>query len=331
MKIFKKNYLKVFVKLNVVSVSFVFILLGCQTSDFGLVTEDKDFKEIISTPDSTTESLDQKKVNKNKLFNTSSDTELVRPKIGLILGPGLAYTLAHLGVLKAINDQKIPIHVIAGMEWSSLIAANYALNGAINDMRWKAFQGSFSNVVSTGFLRGSVKETSNEIFNKLISEYTRGRSIQQSRISFVCPGFQISKNKPVYFKSGSYVQALQSCMKVPPLAQTESPIWAFISEAKSLVQELKSMGAQKIIYIGAIPTSGMNWGKEGESVEGRDKYFWAQVVHGLNPKWTGVDHVLQLSTESHSALDFKNARRIIEDSEQKAQEYFSKFARTYSF
>lgn len=310
----------------------MFFLAGCQTSDFGLITEDKAKKDQTPiTEPSKDETLDQKKVNRNKLFNTSDDKESVRPKIGLILGPGLAYSLAHLGALKAINDQKIPIHVIAGMEWSSLIAANYALNGAVNDMRWKAFQGSFSNAVSTGFLRGAIKETSDDVYENLITQYTRGRSINQSKVSFICPAIQISKGKELYFKSGAYAQALQSCMKVPPLAQTAASSWAFITEARGLVQEMKAMGAQKIIYLGAIPTMGMNWGKDSGSIEGRDKYFWAQVINALNPKAMGVDHSLNLATDGHLALDFKNARRMIEDSEEKAQDYFARFARTYSF
>ncbi len=309
-----------------------FILTACQTSDFGLVTEDKTKKDqtVVDQP-AKDDSLDQKKVNKNKLFNTSEDKGAVRPKIGLILGPGLSYSLAHLGALKAINDQKIPIHVVAGMDWSSLIAANFALNGAVNDMRWKAFQGHFGNAVSTGFLRGTIKETSNDVYDTLINQYTRGRNIAHSKISFICPAIQISKGKELYYKNGSFAQALMSCMKVPPLAQSESASWAFVTEAKGLVQQMRTMGAEKIVYIGAIPSAGMNWGKESGSLEGRDKYFWAQVINAMDPKAMGADHSLNLATDGHLALDFKNVKRMIEDSEQKAQDYFARFARTYSF
>jgi hypothetical protein len=311
-------------------------LTACQTSDFGLVTredqKDKVVKDQSPQPeDEDGKSLDQKKVNKNKLFNTTDNQENVRPKIGLILGPGLAYSMAHLGVLKAINDQKIPIHVVGGMGWSSLIAANFALNGAVNDMRWKAFQGSFSNAVSTGFLGGSIKETSDAVYTSLISEYTRGQSLSQSKISFLCPALQITRGRSMIFKSGSYAQALGACMKVPPLAQTEANAWAYILETQDLVQQMKSQGVQKIVYINVIPSTGMNWGKDASSIDGRDKLFWAQVINGLNPKSLGVDHILNLSTEGQLALDFKNTRRMIEDSEKKAQDYFSRFARTYSF
>lgn len=314
----------------------LFFLTACQTSDFGLVTRDEHDKEISKKEqqekqDSKEESLDQKSVNRNKLFNTSEDQENVRPKIGLILGPGLSYTMAHLGALKALNDQKIPVHVVSGMEWASLIAANYALNGAINDMRWKAFQGSFSNAVSTGFLGGSIKETNEDVYHSLINQYTRGRSVSQSKIPFVCPAIQISKGKSLIIKSGSYAQALEACMKVPPLAQKEVSTWAYLLEIRELVQSMKTMGAQKIVFVNAIPTTGMNWGKASSAVEARDKLFWAQVQNGLNAKNMGVDHVLNLATDGHLALDFKDVKRIIEASEKKSQDYFARFARTYSF
>ena len=318
-----------------VLVIFTFFLTACQTSDFGLVTRDEHKEAVSKDKDSKVEtkdeSLDQKHVNKNKLFNTSGNEENVRPKVGLILGPGLSYTMAHLGALKAINDQKIPIHAISGMEWSSLIAANYAINGAINDMRWKAFQGSFAGAVSTGLLSGGVKETDEDVYQSLIDQYTRGRSIAQSKIPFFCPAIQIVKGKSVVVKSGSYAQALRSCMKVPPLAQREVSTWAYLLEVRDLIQNMKASGVQKIVFINAIPTSGLNWGKAASSVEARDKLFWAQVINSLNVKSLGVDHILNLSTEGHSALDFKNVRRMIESSEEKSQDYFARFARTYSF
>ena len=313
---------------------FFLFLSACQTSDFGLVTREtvKDQQTADDISDVKPEdSLDQKKVNGNKLFNTSENQEKIRPKIGLILGPGLSYTMAHLGALKAINEQKIPIHNIAGMGWSSLIAANYALNGAVNDMRWKAFQGSFANSVSTGFLGGSIKETGDGIYNSLINQYTRGRSITQSKIPFSCPALQVSQGKAVIYKSGGYTQVLLGCMKVPPLAQTESKTWAFILETQALVQHLKRQGAQKVVFLNVIPMQGMIWGKDSSAIDARDKMFWAQVINGLNPKSLGADHVLNLSTDGHMALDFKNVKRMIETSEQKASDYFAKFARTYSF
>ena len=47
-------------------------------------------------------------------------------KIGIALGGGAARGYAHIGVLKAIDELKIPIHFISGTSIGSFIGALYA-------------------------------------------------------------------------------------------------------------------------------------------------------------------------------------------------------------
>src|SRR6202451_3842865 len=49
-----------------------------------------------------------------------------RPKIGLALGGGFARGIAHLGVLHALEKQKIPITCIAGTSAGALAGMAYA-------------------------------------------------------------------------------------------------------------------------------------------------------------------------------------------------------------
>ena len=48
-----------------------------------------------------------------------------RPKIGLALGSGGARGFAHLGVIKVLVENKIPIDYIAGSSMGSLVACFY--------------------------------------------------------------------------------------------------------------------------------------------------------------------------------------------------------------
>jgi NTE family protein len=48
------------------------------------------------------------------------------PKIGLALGGGGARGLAHIGVLKVLEREKIPINIIAGTSMGSIVGAMYA-------------------------------------------------------------------------------------------------------------------------------------------------------------------------------------------------------------
>jgi NTE family protein len=49
-----------------------------------------------------------------------------RVRIGLALGGGFARGMAHIGVLRALEKNQIPIHAIAGVSSGSLVAAAYA-------------------------------------------------------------------------------------------------------------------------------------------------------------------------------------------------------------
>jgi NTE family protein len=52
--------------------------------------------------------------------------EPARPKIGLVLGGGGALGMSHIGVLKVLEEQRIPIDYIAGTSMGSIIAGLYA-------------------------------------------------------------------------------------------------------------------------------------------------------------------------------------------------------------
>ena len=54
------------------------------------------------------------------------------PKIGLALGTGGARGFAHLGVIKVLREEGIPIDLIAGSSMGSLVACFYAAGHDMN-------------------------------------------------------------------------------------------------------------------------------------------------------------------------------------------------------
>lgn len=58
-----------------------------------------------------------------------------RPKIGLVLGGGGALGLSHIGVLKVLEEQRIPIDYIAGTSMGSIIAGFYASGMSPDEMQ----------------------------------------------------------------------------------------------------------------------------------------------------------------------------------------------------
>src|SRR3970040_199553 len=62
-----------------------------------------------------------------------------RPKIALVLGGGAARGFAHVGVIRALEQEKIPIDMVVGTSVGSLIGAIYAHQANSFDLEWTAF------------------------------------------------------------------------------------------------------------------------------------------------------------------------------------------------
>ncbi len=60
--------------------------------------------------------------------------KLLGTSIGIALGGGAAFGLAHIGVLKVLEDNKIPIDLVAGCSQGSIIAVGYALGLSVDEM-----------------------------------------------------------------------------------------------------------------------------------------------------------------------------------------------------
>jgi NTE family protein len=59
---------------------------------------------------------------------------LGRPKIGLVLSGGGARGAAHIGVLKVLEELRIPVDVIAGTSMGSIVGASYATGFTVSQM-----------------------------------------------------------------------------------------------------------------------------------------------------------------------------------------------------
>ena len=68
-----------------------------------------------------------------------------RPRLGLALGGGFARGVAHIGVLKALQENNIKIDCIAGTSVGALVAAMYASGARLEDMVAQAAATSFKD------------------------------------------------------------------------------------------------------------------------------------------------------------------------------------------
>src|SRR5437588_2609245 len=69
-----------------------------------------------------------------------------QPRIGLALGGGFARGIAHVGVLRVLEQHHIPIHCIAGVSSGSVVAAAFAAGADASQIEQVARSMKFRDV-----------------------------------------------------------------------------------------------------------------------------------------------------------------------------------------
>ncbi|WP_148716051.1 patatin-like phospholipase family protein [Chitinolyticbacter meiyuanensis] len=72
-----------------------------------------------------------------------------RPRIGLVLGGGGARGLAHVGVLRVLEEAKIPVDCIVGTSMGALVAGSYASGRSAEELAEKVQKANWDDLLSS--------------------------------------------------------------------------------------------------------------------------------------------------------------------------------------
>lgn len=136
-----------------------------------------------------------------------------RPKIGLALGAGGARGLAHIGVLKVLQEEKIPIDFLAGSSMGSFIAVCYAngldlslmegLSVHLRRKSWLDFR-----LPGLGFISG-------EKVRGLLELLTHGKKLEDLSIPTQVVATNLVTGERVIFHEGSAAEAVRASISIP--------------------------------------------------------------------------------------------------------------------
>ncbi|MEH7502445.1 patatin-like phospholipase family protein [Neobacillus drentensis] len=173
------------------------------------------------------------------------------PKIGLALGSGGARGFAHLGVIKALIDAGIPIHLIAGSSMGALVASFYGA-GIDMDRLYKlstAFKRKYFldfTVPKMGFISGKkVKE--------FIKVFTHGKNIEELSIPIGIVATDLLTGEKVVFQTGSVADAVRASISIPGIFVPEKYNGRILVDGgvsdRVPVSVAKEMGADIVIAV----------------------------------------------------------------------------------
>jgi NTE family protein len=141
-------------------------------------------------------------------------------KIALVLGAGAAKGFAHIGVLKVLETQKIPINMVVGTSAGSFVGSLYAYGFDAYTLQKIAMSIERSEVTDyivpdNGFIGGGKLR---DYVNKLL----RNTPMEKLRIPFYAVATNIRTGEGVVFSTGNTGMAVQASCSVPGVFQPAS-------------------------------------------------------------------------------------------------------------
>lgn len=135
------------------------------------------------------------------------------PKIGLALGSGGARGFAHLGVIMALKEAGIPIHLIAGSSMGALVASFYA--AGIDLDRLYKISTAFKRKYFLDFTVPKMGLISGKKVKEFIRLFTHGKNIEELSIPIGIVATDLLTGEKVVFKNGPVAEAVRASISIP--------------------------------------------------------------------------------------------------------------------
>ncbi len=144
-----------------------------------------------------------------------------RPKVALVLGGGAARGFAHVGVIRVLEQEKIPVDLVVGTSVGSLIGAIWAADQNSFDLEWTAFQlekddlldyGLLTAVMGMGLARGEKLEA-------FVKSRVKAQNIEELKLPFAAVATDLNWGEKVVLDRGPVARAVRASSAIPGVFQ----------------------------------------------------------------------------------------------------------------
>ncbi len=250
----------------------------------------------------------------------SGPEPLKPPKVGLALGGGFARGLAHIGVLKVLEEENIPIDFIAGTSVGSVIGAAYASGISAKELEEVAALVRFKDFSRWTFSRFGL--FSNDKMAVFLKKVLRCKTFQELRIPLAIPATDIVTGEPAVFTSGNLIDPVRASCAYPGMFQpvkieNRLLVDGLLAHAVPAMP-LRDMGAERVIsvYLAA------HWVKPGGPRHVFDvigQCFSIAQARVCGPWQAASDIILQPDIGEFAYDDFVRAPELIRTGEASAR------------
>lgn len=145
-----------------------------------------------------------------------------RPKVALVLGGGGARGFAHIGVFRALEEEKVPIDLVVGTSVGSIAGAFYCAGASLDkleelakDITYKSIS-NFSIPSIVGMLLSEELLTNVQI-EELLKNNLGDLRFEELKIPLICVATDLNTGERILLRDGSVAFAARASSTVPGL------------------------------------------------------------------------------------------------------------------
>jgi len=213
--------------------------------------------------------------------------------VGLVLGGGAALGICHIGILRVLERERIPVDVVAGSSMGALIGSFWVTGHHADQIerlarQFESRKGLFKLldpvVPISGFIGG-------QAIKRWLRKHLGGKIFYDTTIPFKVVAYDIIKRQEIVLNSGPLVDAVAQSIAIPGVINPIRDHDKVIIDGGVLnplpVNVLKNLGIKKVIAVNVLQspedvTAGFLAEQEALSKE-------AKIAFGCNPfKYLGV-------------------------------------------
>jgi NTE family protein len=238
------------------------------------------------------------------------------PAIGVALGGGFARGMAHIGVLKVLEEEGIPVRIVTGTSVGALIGACYCSGVSIEELEKVARSCRF-----TTFARWTVSRygfASNDRMVAFLTRTLKVKTFEELRIPLGVTATDFNTGEGIVFHSGSIIDPVRaSCaypgMFLPVEIRGRYLVDGMLSHPVP-TRPLREMGAERVLAVHLRGT----WAKDGAprhlfDVIGQS---FAIAQDAMSSLWRGAaDVIVEPDVAGFAYDDFKRASELIKAGE----------------
>ena len=274
------------------------------------------------------------------------------PKIGLVLSGGGALGLAHIGVLKVLEEKGIKPDFIVGTSMGSVVGGLYAIGYSASEIETITRNTNWDEILSRSiplnyvaneekydygrytlnfpFKNGKPKLPSGLVQGQLLTDNLvkltwpaiNYSNFDEFPIPFRCIGTDLSTGKQIIFKDGSLALSMRASMAIPTIFTPVNIDSTLVVDGGIInnfpVDVAKELGADYIIGIDV--TSGYQKAHDIDNI--LDILYQISIYPSLEKMEKHIqlsDLYIHPNVSHFSASDFNNSKNIIASGEEMAR------------